>query len=859
MAMEAMVSTLTENVFTALKDQAQFALDFKGQFQQMKTRLDLLKAFLADTENLKSQSKNETVRQALATLREVIFEADNILTDCLIRDEYHQDGSCYGLSLKDPFFLYQKGKKLKDINSRMEQIEKTLGSYLTARESVHSEDTYQVRRFLSQDFNPTETIGLEEDMKKIKGWIFDAKEKLQQVAVVGMGGLGKTTIAQKIFHDTEVLGRFDKMIWVTISRAFSEENVVRSMLERLGKNVSGLGSNQLLGELQHSLADKSCLIVMDDVWHINVEWWANLCSVFPRQGGKKSCIIVTTRNEGVANDMGVESSKIHKPNTLNDDDSWSLFSKFAFSSCKGHCPDAHFEKVGKEIIKKCGGLPLAIKTIGALLAAKINSPSEWRQISKSLLTTEGKNRSVMDSLQFSYDDLPTRLKQCLLCFSVYPEDFEIKAEKLIHWWIGEGLVQGKGSKSASEIGHEYLSELIKRCLVEVVQQRSYDGKVYTCKMHDMVRELIITNAKDEEICDFDSQGSQTPKPGSRWLGFIEELHKNASSKDLSKLRALVVLKSSNDVNFKCFGMLRSLRVLDFSNIKLREISMDDLFDWISYLKRLASLNLSGVQSLEMVPSSIQKLRNLQLLILTGCDKLTRLHPSITTLKKLIVLDIGFCPLEYVPHGVSKFSHLQELTGFKVLNQSKRHCCQLLELKELTQLRLLRISISDETEILESEMDVLAELKNLKVLAIDAENCKIKKKELMDKLDGLAPPPSLQELYLKNYCRETLPKWVNPGQLSELQYLSIENGDLNNLTPEIENCESKWILEGLCLKFLTRLEVDWKDLFTDMPFLRYLEFSHCYKLKNFPWPVKTPGIWRKEQASETDARATNSSL
>ncbi|KAM6601913.1 hypothetical protein CsatA_021522 [Cannabis sativa] len=481
---------------------------------------------------------------------------------------------------------------------------------------------------------------MEEDVKKIKGWIFDTNEALQQVAIVGMGGLGKTTIAQKIFHDTDVLDRFDKMIWVPVSRGYNEETLVRSMLERLGKHVSGIGSaSQLLGEVQHVLADKACLIVMDDVWQVNVEWWTNLCSVFPKGDGKKSTIIITTRNEGVASDMGVESSRIHKPEPLNDEHSWTLFSKFAFSSRKGICSDPNLEKLGKDITEKCGGLPLAIKTIGALLAAKIDHPHEWRDISKnfhSQLTTGGKNSSVMASLQLSYDELPARLKQCLLCFSIYPEDYEIRAEQLIHWWIGEGLIQGKSSKSAYEIGCEYLSELIKRCLVEVVKQRCYDGRVHNCKMHDMVRELIITNAEEEAFCHFDSQGIQTPNPGSRWLGFTMQMNKNSSLRHVPKLRTMLVFNSSCcSADFKNFGVLRSLRVLDFSNARLEEIDVDDLFKWISSLKRLASLNLTGVQSLETVPPSIRKLRNLQLLVLSGCSKLKRLNQSIITLRKLI--------------------------------------------------------------------------------------------------------------------------------------------------------------------------------------------------------------------------------
>ncbi|KAF4347784.1 hypothetical protein F8388_027357 [Cannabis sativa] len=228
----------------------------------------------------------------------------------------------------------------------MEQIEQTLGSFLKAPESIHGDETYQIRGLTSQDFNPTEIIGMEEDVKKIKGWIFDTNEALQQVAIVGMGDWGKPRSPRKYF---------------TILKCDNEETLMRYMLERSGKHVSGIGSAcQLLGEVQHVLADNACLIVMDDVWQVDVVWWTNLG----------------------ASDMGVESSRIHKPEPLNDEHSWTLFSKFAFSSRKGICSDPNLEELGKGITKKCGGLPLAIKTIGALLAAKNDHPHEWMDISR---------------------------------------------------------------------------------------------------------------------------------------------------------------------------------------------------------------------------------------------------------------------------------------------------------------------------------------------------------------------------------------------------------------------------------------------------------------------------------------------
>ncbi|CAB4275648.1 unnamed protein product [Prunus armeniaca] len=227
---QAMIETLTEQVFKALVNQAQFSIEFSGQFKQMKTGLDLAKALLADTENL--NRKNETVRAGLTHLKEVIYKADDVLTDCLVRHEYMKDASWAVYLLLDPFFCHRMGKKLRGINQHMKEIEKTLGRFLKAPDSIHADDSYQVRGIMSQDWNPTDTIGLDDDVEKIKGWMFDTTTPLHRIGIVGMGGLGKTTISQKIFHDVKVLAHFDKMIWVCVSQSFSAERIMRSILER---------------------------------------------------------------------------------------------------------------------------------------------------------------------------------------------------------------------------------------------------------------------------------------------------------------------------------------------------------------------------------------------------------------------------------------------------------------------------------------------------------------------------------------------------------------------------------------------------------------------------------------------------
>jgi Leucine-rich repeat (LRR) protein len=246
-----------------------------------------------------------------------------------------------------------------------------------------------------------------------------------------------------------------------------------------------------------------------------------------------------------------------------------------------------------------------------------------------------------------------------------------------------------------ELAFDYLSELISRCLVEVVQHRGYDGRVYSCRMHDLVRDLTIKIAREEGFCSFDDQGRQRPSARSRRLSFTNEADVRSMNKK-SRIRALLMMTSSPiqfNRNIVMFT-IKSLRVLDFSKNKLENICFEDLLNRISSLERLASLNLRGVSALKELPFSIGKLGNLQLLVLSGCNNLQKLPLSITALQNLILLDIGHCPIQYLPQGIGRLSNLQELSGFKLVGADNKDGCRLAELQNLLQLRVLRVNISD---------------------------------------------------------------------------------------------------------------------------------------------------------------------
>ncbi|KAF4372641.1 disease resistance RPP13-like protein 4 [Cannabis sativa] len=841
----ALIPVLTEELIKAARTESEFG----SQLIQLENKLKQATELLDEKKSLKQEKG--IVKETLIQLKGQVFDANDILTDCLMKKEPTQSCCFSFVRGNDPFFSLQESKKLKEINSHIQQHINTLGQYSghlekSRKSGCNDEEDYDPQQALSLKDKPAGIIGLEEDTRKLKNWIVNpTKPGFQIIAVVGMGGLGKTTLVQKVFDE---IPKECSVIWLNVTRNFNKHRILKLMLKKLPDRIpSKLDSCNLMEELREALRkdDKvNYLIVMDDVWSMDNSWWHDLKSIFTFED-KNITIVITSRDREVVDSIGVEKDLIHQPNPLNNEDSWSLFTAWAFTD-KGSNSSAKsskvLEEIGKKIAEKCGGLPLSIKTIGSLLSTKTRVKT-WTEVLEKFHKSPIKgNDEVIQSLRWSYSELDPHLQQCLLCLSIYPEDYVISAEQLIHWWVGEGFLQKKAmedKKTVLELGYECLSKLASRCLIEVVDRRSYDDKVYSCKIHDMVRELLITIADEEEgFCSFNEKGIIQWRPDLYWLGLTDEMELTSFGAN-SKLRALF-LTGSRRIDFsRNSGQLLSLRVLDLSAgcSSIDEKNVKNLLDWISTLKRLACLNLSELKGLIQLPSSICELLNLKLLVLNECTKLKRLSPSIANLRRLMVLHMGGCPLEYIPEGLKMLSELQELTGFRVVGQTKPKVCGLLELKILTQLRMLHIVLSnDEIQISNNDLkDILPQLKNLKVLDIDADQCRDDK--VFKKINFLCPPESLRELYLRSFHRARLPNWVHPSTLKELQYLCIEDADITDFIPKFENdqCSAyKWgVLEGLCLKELKMLKLDWEDVKKAMPALKHWEVPRRYQITNYP--------------------------
>lgn len=372
-------------------------------------------------------------------------------------------------------------------------------------------------------------------------------------------------------------------------------------------------------------------------------------------------------------------------------------------------------------------------------------------------------------------------------------------------------------------------------------------------MHDMVREMAIDIAKAEDFSSFDDFGRSIADQRSRRLGVTKETTFQ-SLKGNTNLRALI-LTSTQYIAFNNsiqLAKVRSLRVLDLSNVSLdkERTSLKDFWNWITSQKRLAYLNLYDVENIILVPDSIGKLWGLQVLILGECKNLQNLPKAIINLPRLTILDVANCPcVEYFPQGICRLSNLQELYGFKVPDQDNPLGCRFGELKALTELRVLQFDITEESRIDDQESTVLENLTKLRVLSINAGNCEGK---ILNKLDCLTLPKSIQELYLKNYFGETTPGWISPKSLPKLQYLCIEDSRVKEVSANFwsNKNEVKWNVRGLCLKFCRTLKLKWEDLENLMPTEHlHLEISQCDSLEGFPCDIKSSVAWPDKNKAE----------
>jgi hypothetical protein len=318
-------------------------------------------------------------------------------------------------------------------------------------------------------------------------------------------------------------------------------------------------------------------------------------------------------------------------------------------------------EVSDKILNKCAGVPLAIITMASLLSCKARNKMDWYEVHNSIGTGLENNLDVKNMrkiLSFSYYELPCHLRTCLLYLSMFPEDFEIDKGRLIRMWIAEGFIQSeKQGKSLFELGESYLNELINRSMVQP-RHDSITGMVYSCRVHDMVLDLIRSLSTEENfVTVLSDMDSTSPSSTIRRLSLqnVKNSHimAHATRSSLQHARSVVIFPSEF-AQAPALGSFQVLRVLDLC---LCDLSQANSLKYLENLYQLRYLGLHGT-SISQLPEEIGNLQFLQTLDVRG-NSISWLPSGVVQLTNLMFLYIDGSTK--VPNGIGNLTCLEQLS------------------------------------------------------------------------------------------------------------------------------------------------------------------------------------------------------
>nr|XP_043630142.1 putative disease resistance RPP13-like protein 1 [Erigeron canadensis] len=557
--------------------------------------------------------------------------------------------------------------KLDSIATELRILEKQKVSLGLNIKKDEKEKMVTSRKYETSLPDLTKFVGREREKKellhKLLGDENPCKEKFSVVPIVGMGGVGKTTLARSLYNETQVKDHFELRVWICVSDDFDifkiSETIFRAMPT---ENKEFKDLNEIQIALSEQLKDKRFLLVLDDIWSEKYVDWENLVKPF-HSGAAGSKIIMTTRKEVLLKQ--IVFGHLDKLETFSHDDAMSLLARHALDVDNF---DSHtdLKAHGDCIVENCGCLPLALKVVGRLLRTKTDE-QYWEQVLNSKIWQTDDN--IVPALRLSYQELSACLKQLFAYCSFFPKDFLFDKRELVRLWVAEGFIkQSTGSTFTEEsLGHKYFEELLSRSFF---QHAPNDESSFV--MHDLLIDLAKFVAEDFFVRLDDQMEMKTQTLAKyRHMSFIREKYvgyrKFKAFKSAKSLRTFLAVsvgvKESSDcfylsykILLKLLDKLPLLRVISLSGFEISEVPK-----CIVHLKHLRYLNLSQTK-IEELPEDVGNLDNLQSLILFGCDKLRKLPKSFSKLNNLRHFDIRDTPLfKKMPFGIGDLSNLQTLT------------------------------------------------------------------------------------------------------------------------------------------------------------------------------------------------------
>ncbi|PWA85154.1 Cc-nbs-lrr resistance protein [Artemisia annua] len=592
-------------------------------------------------------------------------------------------------------------------------------------------------------------VGRENDELRIVERLTNSREgeRLTIVPIVGMGGIGKTTLAKSVYNNPKIEQHFTVRAWLCVSVKVKVDTLLADIYESFaGKKVMSNTKVNVIKDLKEKLGSERYLLVLDDVWDEELAYWDEFRKCMLHVNSLNgSGIIVTTRKLNIGRNATIEDS--YTLGSLSNDECWSMFKERAL-------PLPAFEEIGRDIVNKCRGLPLLVDILGSMLRHYNTDKGKWLSIQESEVWDVEERGRVLSILKLSFDNLPNSMvKQCLLYCSIFEKDKDIRREELVQLWMALGLLHTdmKTNKEMEDVGNDHFQILVNNSLFQNVKKDQF-GDIYGCQMHDLVHDLLLSLSSHEISRLVVSDDVQIP--AVKHLALQQTCYKNSvfdilkedmTTRTLQTLFFMGRIKENNSLQyFKC------LRIL-----KLNRSYLDEVPESIGELVHLRYLDLSDT-AIRILPKSIGKLYHLQTLKLL-CSLSTEFPQEMRNLISLRHL-VYQSPIQ-APKDVGLLTSLRTLSSFQVGRQKGRQIEQLGHLKHLGG----KLSICNLEEIDSKEEAVKADLhgkQNLYEIEVHWSSYdEGGNRNDKDVLEGLQPAANVKMLKINKFSGDSFPEWA----------------------------------------------------------------------------------------------------